>query len=99
MTKETVTLIAASVAAVASFLGLFLNLRAQRRAELRIAQRQILNNSITELGEALYQCVACVDIILKAKSDNSHASWKKRGSKASSKLKTLRPKLRYPLWE
>lgn len=98
MTRETATLVAACIAAAASLVVLLLNLRAQRRAELRVAHRQTLDLSIAELAEALHQSVACASIILKAKSDGARARWKCRGAKASSQLKSLRPRLRYPLW-
>ena len=98
MTVETATLIAASIAAAASVVVLLVNLRAQRRAELRVVHRQTLDTSVGELGEALHQVVACANILLKTKSDEARERWKCRGAQASVSLKSLRPKLRYPLW-
>lgn len=98
MTRETATLVAASIAAVASLVALLLNLRAQHRSELRVAHRQTLDPSLSELAEAIHQSVACASIILKANSDEARARWKCRGARASARIKSLRPRLRYPLW-
>lgn len=99
MTKEEVTLIAAIIAATASIVTLFLNLRAQKSAEIRVSYRDSLKPHIVELGEALHEIVASSNIYLfKTKSDEARENWREKHEKAKDNIKSLRTKVRYQLW-
>jgi hypothetical protein len=98
MQPQTATLIAAVIAAFASFIVLLLNLRAGRLGELRAAHRKTLEAHITSLGEAIHETVATSHILLMARTEVSVESWRERSQKAKAKFQELGPKLRYPLW-
>ena len=95
---ETATLAAAGIAAAASVVGLIANVYAKSSAEMRAAHRATLHEDLATLGESLHQIMACADILLRAKSEESLKTWRARGKVAAESLKNLRPKLRYPLW-
>ena len=98
MSKEFGILLAATIAAVSSFITLLLSLRAQRSSELRVAHRDGLEPFITELSEALHANLATSNVILKTASGEAFKRWQDRSNEARKKLKELRPKLRYSLW-
>ena len=56
--KEEVTLIAAAIAAVASLLSLLFGIMANKRTELREAQRAALEPFVSEIGSELYALIA-----------------------------------------
>lgn len=88
------TLIAAVIAAVASVFVLLLN----KKGEIRAANRKTLETFIYELSQAIHQLIATSNILLKNKSDVSRENWKEKAETAKTKLKELRPKIRYVLW-
>lgn len=96
--KETVTLIAALIAAVTSVLTLALNIIASLGAEGRAAHRTILGETIGELGEVLHGLMACSTVMIKTKSDESFVKWEGKAKEAQSRLNSIRIKLKYPLW-
>lgn len=96
--KDFVTVFAATIAAIASLATLALNLRAQLRAELRVAQRKFLEPHVLTLGEALHNLLASSYVLLDARSDESRAKWLERAQTEQARIKELIPKLRYPLW-
>jgi hypothetical protein len=49
--KDLVTLVAAVIAAIVSSVSLILNIRSQRRAEIRVAQRKALEPHLPECSE------------------------------------------------
>lgn len=98
MTKETVTLIAAAIAAGCSLLVLVINLFAQWRGELRATYRRSIEKTLAELGEALHQVVACSNVLTRTKPTEARETWKNRASEAKTKLKEIRSAVRYPLW-
>jgi hypothetical protein len=95
--KELATLIAAAIAAVAAMVSLVVNVTAQRRSELRLAHRKSLEPFSVELGDCLHQIIA-TSRMLPMTSDRNYDKWRRYGQAAQSKLKVLRPKLRYALW-
>lgn len=98
LTKEEMTLLAAVIAAVVSLVTLLLNILTTRSAELRKVHRDVLTTHIHDLGDCLHQTIATSNIILKNKTDESVANWREKATSAKTRLKTLRIKLRYPLW-
>ena len=99
MTSETVTLIAALIAAISSIITLWLNVRSQYSSETRIAQRAVLENFIVELGEAIHETTATSKILLKTKTEEAAKNWRDRSIVAKEKLQSLIPKLRYRFGE
>lgn len=96
--KEYATLIVAGVAAAASILTLFLNIKAQRAAEDRKMYRQNLDPFLADLAEHIYQIVAATNVLLKVRTPEKFKLWSNRAAETNKKLSQLRPKLRYPLW-
>ena len=97
-TKEGVTLLAAVIAATVSLVTLLFNIFTAQSAELRKVHRDVLVKYIHDLGDCLHQTVATSNILLKNKTDESIANWSEKAAAAKTRLKTLRIKLRYPLW-
>lgn len=98
MTLEEVTLIAAFIAAAFSLITLGLTLVAAKDAESRAAHRNILGDTIGNLGEALHKLMACSTVMIKTQSDESFTKWEEKAKDAQKRLNELRVKLRYPLW-
>jgi len=94
MTGSTATLIAAVIAALSSFAGLF----ARRASELRKAHRETLEPHVQDLAEGIHQAVATSNIIVMTNSEEGRENWRARGADAKEKLKDLRVQLRYSLW-
>jgi hypothetical protein len=88
------TLVAALIAAVFSALTLL----ATKSTEIRAAHRKTLESFIFDISDSVHQLIAISNILLKNKSDESRGNWSERAEKAKSKLKDLRPKIRYALW-
>jgi hypothetical protein len=101
MNQETVTLIAAVVAAAASFISLSINLFAQRTSEMRVAYRNHLGPNLTELSDLIHQTVATSNMLVRQTSENHatrYQNWRRKSTDVANRLKDLRPKVRYPLW-
>lgn len=98
LTTAQVTLAAAVLAALTSLITLGLNIATKRSAELRKAHRDALIGHLQELGAALHETLATSHIFLKNRTEGSTINWREKANKAKTKLKTLRVKLRYPLW-
>jgi hypothetical protein len=96
--QPTSTLIAASIAALSSLWVLIGNTRASRCSEMRVAHRKALEPHVAVIGEALHNIIATSSILLKAKTDVSINNWRIRSADAQTKLKEIRPKVRYSLW-
>jgi len=94
MDKTTATLIAASIAAIASFISIFAN----KASEFRAAHRKTLSDYIHDLSKTLHQVVATSDILTKTNTDENWRNWKEKSEDAKKKLKEMRPELRYTLW-
>ena len=67
---EPTTLIAASVAALASLSSLIVNIFVKKRVELREAQRASLEPVVVELGSLLYSVVAMSKRLGLSKNDD-----------------------------
>lgn len=94
MTTQEATLVAASIAAIASVLKLFFD----RFAEGRSSTRQLLKPLIAEMGEAVYSVVATCKVLIETETPQKFKSWYGKACREREKLKVLRPKLRNPLW-
>jgi hypothetical protein len=95
---ETATLAAATIAAIASLVGLGISTRAQWKAEHRIALRAIIQRDLSEVGQALHETMALSNLQLKDISDEIHKKRYKDAAEAAGKLKNVRLKVRYSLW-
>jgi len=98
MTKETITLVAALIAAAASLATLVLKLIAEQEAEARAAHRRILGDAISDLGETLHELMACSKIMVKTKSEETFSKWETKAKDAQRRLNTIRVRLKYALW-
>lgn len=98
MDKETVTLISAITAAIASVVGLLLKIIADRKTELREVKRKALEAYIVDLGQALHEVVASSNTLLQPAKEKQRPKWVERAKNAQQTLKRLRPKVRYSLW-
>jgi hypothetical protein len=98
ITPENATLIAALIAAVASILALLFNLFADRAEESRAAHRALLAPHLADISEFIYSTVACSKILIEARTEQAVENWRERANTAKDDLKTIRVKLRYPLW-
>lgn len=98
MEEETVTLVAACIAATASVFGLVFNALIARSREGRESHRRLLEPHLAPAAEALHTVVACADIIAKTKTDESRGNWRDRATNAREMLEGVRRAVRYPLW-
>jgi len=94
MDKAQATLIAATIAAIASVAKLIFD----RYSESRASHRELLQPLLAELGEAIAGVVATSTVLAKGRSDKSYSNWYGKAAKEREKLKEVRPKVRYPLW-
>ena len=92
--KGVATLIASLIAAVLSFFSFIQN----KKVEVRAANRKKLEPYIDDLAESIHEIMAFSNIMLKNKSEESLNNYKNKASAAKEKLKSLRRKIRYPLW-
>lgn len=70
-----------------------------RRSEFRAAHRKVLGEHVDELARAIHETVATSNVIFKrVRRGESWNTWYDRAQQAAEDLKTLRRKLRYPLW-
>lgn len=98
MDKETVTLISAVIAAIASVVALLLKIGADRNTELRGVKRKALEAYIVDLGQALHEVVASSNTLLQPAKEKQRPKWIERAKNAQKTLKGLRPRVRYSLW-
>lgn len=92
------TLLAATIAAVASILVLFLRLRSGESAEARAAYRDELRPYVQEIGDALYMLVACATLYARDHATNNRDHWNRQLDTAAGKLRAARFRVRYQLW-
>jgi hypothetical protein len=96
---QMATLIAAAVAAIASLINLAANIYFSRRANREAQYRELLKPHITQLGDDLYQTIACCRIISRIADKNKDPQkWLERARDACNRVKELHRKLKYPLW-
>lgn len=98
MNTETITLLSALIAAVASVGGLLLKASSDSQTELRAVKRKTLEPHISGLGTALHEIVATSNILMHPAKEKARPKWVERSKKAQGALKTLRPQVRYALW-
>ncbi len=83
-----------------SLVNLLLNQRAGFRGEVRTQYRNLLSPHIVEFGEQLHEAVAMANIAAKrAATGQPTDQYQKKCRAACARLKELRRKLKYPLWE
>jgi hypothetical protein len=92
--EGTATLAAAVIAAILSLLTLLSTIP----TEVRAANRKTLESYITDLSDSIHQMIAISNILLKNKTEESRGNWRQKAEVAKSKLKDIRPKIRYSLW-
>lgn len=98
MTTAEATLGAAVLAAGASLVSLFVNVRAAQRAEARDAQRSVLAPALEGLSAAFHECVASANVVLeKSPESEGRGNWIVRCNQARDNLKTLRSGIRFVL--
>jgi hypothetical protein len=88
------TLLAAIIAALLSLLTYL----STKPTEIRAANRKTLELYICDIADSIHQLIATSNIFLKNKSIESRQNWKAKSELAKTKLKNVRPKVRYPLW-
>jgi hypothetical protein len=100
MLPTTVTLIAATVAAVASLLNVAVNVYFVRRSTREAQYRDLLKPYVVQLGEELHQVVACCKVAAK-RFDKGEAPkpWVDRAHAACKRLATIQRQVKYPLGE
>ena len=98
MQLEEATLYAAIVAAIASVAGVVATLLQRRAEEDRAAYRRTFEPFLHELGDAMYQLVACCNILALKEPGEGRENWLQRAEGHRERLMAIRPKLRYPLW-
>jgi hypothetical protein len=100
MNTQTVTVVAAIIAAFASVYTMCVNLFAQYYAEMRVAYRKTLEPHLGPLGKSLYETMACSKMLAEKNEETgaSRANWKARADTARDTLKAQRLDLRYSLW-
>lgn len=94
-----ITLSAALIAAVSGIVAVILQIYSSRSGEYRAAYRAILHPLVPTLAENLHQLLAATRVSLHAGQGESSRKWMKRATEARDRLKTLVPRLRYPLDE
>lgn len=92
--EGTATLAAAIISAFLSLLTLI----STRPTEIRAANRKTLEAYIPDLSDSIHQLIAISNILLKNKTEQSRENWRQKAENAKSKLKNIRPKIRYSLW-
>lgn len=98
LNTEMATLVAAVIAALASFGTIVLTGRGKQQEELRAATRQAIAENLNEIGRLIYEVVALSNIQTKATSDQSHKVKYANARAAAAKLKNKRLEVRYSLW-
>jgi hypothetical protein len=94
MDTASATLLAALVGAVASLVTLWLTIRHRGKRAFRAAQESKLDSVVDELGDAIYQTVACSVLALRDRDARNRPYWTERVRESRSTLRRLRPKLR-----
>ena len=98
MTAETVTLIAASLAALVSIMNLLLTGTFRKQEELRAAIRSAAAENLDDVGRLIHEVIALSYVLSKANSDQSHTEKHKQARAAADRLKDKRLDVRYSLW-
>ncbi|HCT9181013.1 hypothetical protein FNY88_10915 [Corynebacterium guaraldiae] len=99
MTNELVTLFAAAIAACASLLSLAITIYADRTSAAKSAHREILRPHLEILAANIHEVMAASDILHKRFVEGQDtAPWLEASTKAAEQLKSVRPKVRYPLF-
>lgn len=98
MDQPTATLIAATIAAVASFISLIHKEGSERSAEHREIVRERLRPLIEELGDSIHKIVACWVMAIKDDDRNNLAYWETKQDEAKQSLRSIRYRTRYQLW-
>jgi hypothetical protein len=96
--KETVTLIAACIAASTSILSVMIGLLANRASEFRAAHRKTIEPVIYELSESIYGFIAICVKMVKVKSPDRLQEYLDLAKVERDKLERLRRKIRYVLF-
>lgn len=98
MTQPDATLIAASIAAVATILTLIFTMANKRGEEFRSAQRAVIAKDLKAVGRAVHEVIALSNIQLKVMGSDQHPERYRAAADAAKKLKDLRLDVRYTLW-
>jgi hypothetical protein len=99
MDQQTVTLVAAGVAATASLSNVIVNVYFARRMSRESQFRDLLKPNMVVLGETLHAVVACSRIVgTRAQQGIDIRSWLKKAHDACNQLKQLHRQVKYPLW-
>lgn len=98
MDTNTVTLIAASIAALTSIVSLLFSFRNQLKAETRAALRAPLEKNINALGNELYSIVAISKRMGMASDDATYQDRKATATESARNIDELRRDTRYFLW-
>jgi len=88
------TFLAAIIAAIMSLITYL----STKPTEIRAANRKTLEPYIYDIADSIHQLIATSNILLKNKTQESRENWKEKAESAKSKLKDIRPKIRYSLW-
>ena len=92
------TLVASSIAAIASVVVLVMRLRSGESAEARAAYRDELRPYVQEMGDALYMLVACATLYARDHATKNRDHWNRQLDAAAHKLRGIRFRVRYQLW-
>lgn len=92
------TLLASSIAAIASVVVLVMRLRSGESAEARAAYRDELRPYVQEMGDALYMLVACATLYARDHATKNRDHWNRQLDAAAHKLRGIRFRVRYQLW-
>ncbi|HEX8111030.1 MAG TPA: hypothetical protein VF516_25040 [Kofleriaceae bacterium] len=99
MDQQTVTLVAAGVAATASLSNVIVNVYFARRMSRESQFRDLLKPHMVVLGETLHAVVACSRVVgARAQQGIDTRSWLKKAQDACNQLKQLHRQVKYPLW-
>ena len=98
LNRETVTLIAACIAALTSIISIFVSLYSNRAAEFRVAHRKTLEPVIYDLSEATYAIIAICVKMSKSKSKERTNEYLELANQSRDNLEKSRRKIRYVLY-
>jgi hypothetical protein len=98
LSRETVTLFAACIAALTSIVSIFVTLISNKSSEFRVSHRKTLEPVIYDLSEVTYSVIAvCVQMTRKS-SDEKISEYLELAAIQKDKLELLRRKVRYVLY-
>lgn len=102
MSGNAVTLIAALIAALVSVVNLYMTAMFSRRAEMRVAHRELLSRDLNELASAITQAIAVAHelnvIATTGGGAQRRRNWLDKANTVTRTVKTVRPRVRYQLW-